>query len=415
MNWVHYILQVNIYLVVFYGFYKLLLDKETYFMLNRIYLLSAGVFSISIPFLRFEWFASQTVSQPIYMGAYQLNSYISDFNQAPSDSYAIWIGSSLVLVYITGVILFTSRLIVQVIKASSSLKTTKKGAAFSFLNRKSIDPDLPNLDIIHQHEDIHIKQWHTADVLFFEVLTILNWFNPILYFYKRSIRNLHEYLADEQAANFQGDKEEYAMLLLSSSFQVPRTSLNNHFFTQSQLKKRITMLYKEKSKKRAVLKYGLFLPLFALTLTLSSATLRTNDKVAKLTDGIPLNTSFFMSNGLLDQNGQPRQDKVYDFVSIEKQPEFKGGMKKFYEYLHSSVKYPESAVKNNIQGKVFLSFIVEKDGKLNNIHVDRKLGYGTDEEAVRVLEESPNWDPGLVKGKPVRVKYNIPISFSLSK
>lgn len=122
-----------------------------------------------------------------------------------------------------------------------------------------------------------------------------------------------------------------------------------------------------------------------------------------------------MSNGLLDQNGQPRQDKVYDFVSIEKQPEFKGGMKKFYEYLHSSVKYPESAVKNNIQGKVFLSFIVEKDGKLNNIHVDRKLGYGTDEEAVRVLEESPNWDPGLVKGKPVRVKYNIPISFSLSK
>lgn len=79
------------------------------------------------------------------------------------------------------------------------------------------------------------------------------------------------------------------------------------------------------------------------------------------------------------------------------------------------MKYPAEAVKNNVQGKVFLSFVVEMDGSLTNIKVERRLGSGTDEEAVRVLEESPKWIPGMQNGRPVRVKYNIPISFALNK
>jgi protein TonB len=107
--------------------------------------------------------------------------------------------------------------------------------------------------------------------------------------------------------------------------------------------------------------------------------------------------------------------KVYDFVSIETPPGFPGGIEKFYAYVGKSVKYPPMAAENNIQGKVFLSFVVEKNGELTDIHVDRKLGGGTDEEAVRVLKASPRWTPGIQNGKPVRVKYNIPISFTLSQ
>ena len=106
--------------------------------------------------------------------------------------------------------------------------------------------------------------------------------------------------------------------------------------------------------------------------------------------------------------------KVYDFVSIETQPGFPGGMDKFYAYLNKAIRYPPMAQENNIQGKVFLSFVVEKDGRLTDIKVERKLGGGTDEEAVRVLKGSPKWTPGIQNGKPVRVKYNIPISFTLS-
>lgn len=108
-------------------------------------------------------------------------------------------------------------------------------------------------------------------------------------------------------------------------------------------------------------------------------------------------------------------DKVYDFVSIDKQPEFPGGMKRFYEYLGQAIKYPELAKRNNVEGKVFLSFVVEKNGQLSDVKVTRGLGSGTDEEAIRVLKNSPAWNPGLDKQQPVRVKYNINVNFSLSK
>lgn len=107
-------------------------------------------------------------------------------------------------------------------------------------------------------------------------------------------------------------------------------------------------------------------------------------------------------------------NKVYDtFVALEVQPTFPGGMDKFYKYLSKSIRYPAMAQENNIQGKVFLSFIIEKNGSLTDIKVERKLGYGTDEEAVRVLAASPKWVAGVQNGKFVRVKYNIPISFAM--
>ena len=104
-----------------------------------------------------------------------------------------------------------------------------------------------------------------------------------------------------------------------------------------------------------------------------------------------------------------------DFIGLEVQPSYPGGMDKFYAYLSKAIRYPAPAQEANVQGKVFLSFIVEKNGSLTDIKVERKLGYGTDEEAVRVLKASPKWIPGIQNGRPVRVKYNIPISFALAQ
>lgn len=106
-------------------------------------------------------------------------------------------------------------------------------------------------------------------------------------------------------------------------------------------------------------------------------------------------------------------NQVYNFVSMENPPAFPGGIEKFYKFLGDNIKYPPMAAENNITGNVFVSFTVEKDGSLTDVKVDRKLGYGTDEEAVRVLKLSKRWNPGMQNGKPVRVKYNIPIKFSL--
>ncbi|MDB5020149.1 MAG: hypothetical protein JWQ28_1276, partial [Pedobacter sp.] len=103
-----------------------------------------------------------------------------------------------------------------------------------------------------------MRQMHSLDVIFFELLGVFTWFNPVIYLYKQSIKNIHEYLADEEAAQYQGDKQQYSLLLLSSAFGVDPNTLTNSFFNTSMIKKRITMLNKEKSRRTAILKYGLF-------------------------------------------------------------------------------------------------------------------------------------------------------------
>jgi protein TonB len=106
-------------------------------------------------------------------------------------------------------------------------------------------------------------------------------------------------------------------------------------------------------------------------------------------------------------------NNLYSYVSMENPPMYPGGMQKFYDWLGATIKYPAMASENNIQGTVYVSFTVEKDGMLTDIKIDRKLGYGTDEEAVRVLKMSKRWNPGMQNSKPVRVKYNIPVKFTM--
>jgi TonB family protein len=114
---------------------------------------------------------------------------------------------------------------------------------------------------------------------------------------------------------------------------------------------------------------------------------------------------------------KPSRDSIpngtFDFVSVEKQPEFPGGISAFYQYLSRNIKYPKEARRDKIQGKVFLSFIVEKDGRLTAIKITRGLSAETNAEALRVVSASPNWSPGIQFGVPVRVKYNINVNFAL--
>jgi protein TonB len=101
------------------------------------------------------------------------------------------------------------------------------------------------------------------------------------------------------------------------------------------------------------------------------------------------------------------------FTVVESMPEFKGGMKKLYEYLGNNIKYPVMAKESGIQGKVYVTFVVERDGSITDVRVLRGIGGGCDEEAVRVVQSMPNWTPGMQRGKPVRVQYNLPVRFTL--
>ena len=101
------------------------------------------------------------------------------------------------------------------------------------------------------------------------------------------------------------------------------------------------------------------------------------------------------------------------FVVVEVDPEFPGGMEALYHYLSSNIKYPTQAKQEKIQGTVFVSFVIEKDGSVSNIKVLRDIGGGCGQEAVRVVQQMPKWKPGRQRGQRVRTQYNLPIKFTL--
>jgi protein TonB len=105
--------------------------------------------------------------------------------------------------------------------------------------------------------------------------------------------------------------------------------------------------------------------------------------------------------------------ELYTLDGIENYPEFPGGHSAFIKFLSRNLKYPEMAVEKGIEGKVLISFIIEKNGRLSNIKILRGIGFGCDEEAIRVLEKSPEWKPGIQNKQKVRVAYTLPINFSL--
>ncbi len=101
------------------------------------------------------------------------------------------------------------------------------------------------------------------------------------------------------------------------------------------------------------------------------------------------------------------------YVIVEKMPQFPGGMEALYQYLSKNMMYPPRALYDSIEGRVYVQFIVNDDGTVSNVTVLKSLGHGLDKEAVRLIENLPKWIPGEQGGKPVSVKYNLPVSFSL--
>lgn len=188
MSWAHYLLQVNIYLIIFYCFYKLLLNKETYFGLNRLYLVSSGIFSLAIPFLRFELFSEKIVSNKLYISVSEINTVVSNYAVLPQTQEQYDWGRLIVIIYILGAFIYFLSFLYQLFTINQLFNKPVENGAFSFLNRKSVAANLPERATIDLHEDIHVKQLHSLDVIFFEIIGIITWFNPVIYAYKKPLK-----------------------------------------------------------------------------------------------------------------------------------------------------------------------------------------------------------------------------------
>lgn len=418
-----YLLTASLYLLLFYGCYALLLRRNTFFGLNRLYLLVSVVLSLLLPLIQLPADTANalpvgTVTLPVFTVG------------SPQDAATgrLTITQGFWLVYGLGVLIMLIRLGLNLIAVFRLIRrgTAEQKPAYTLIRLPDTHTpsfsfgqylvlnqadSLTEPDALIRHEAAHIRQGHTADILFVEMVQIAFWFNPVLWFYKRALQEVHEFLADRAAvghiiSNTDEANQDYvptppiyAQQLVAYALNVPATALTTPFVSKSTLKQRIIMLQKPQTHRRALLGYALALPLAAL---LVMCTQPDRDQPAA-------------SGSTIEFTQPARQANVEGevFTVVEQQPEFKGGMKELGHYLQSNLKYPAAAEKANIHGRVFVSFIVSKTGEVSDVKLLKGLGFGIDEEAIRVVQNMPRWKPAMQSGKLVNVRFNLPINFEL--
>ena len=372
--------------------------------------------------------------------------------------------------------------------------------SFSFL-RYAIFPNKDVSEDIVRHEMSHIAHHHSADIIFAELMIILQWFNPFIYRYKKELQSIHEYQADRDVVATGVDKKDYMMLILQQCTAADFSGMSNNF-SLILTKKRIKMITKNEKAKGLWWRLLATLPVLAVLMiantkvaaqeqqpekkqinveigqfeifddngfpmdltdtiiynedgsyvhfkTTEAPDPMTGEMRSKITatscnaDGTPNENIKFTINAIekhgdttmytvepftLDADNfrlsiqttednpvqvlEKDNDTIYNVV--EEMPEFPGGVEAMIHYVGDNVKYPEEAKDKEIQGRVFISFVIEKDGSVNEVKVMRGIGGGCDEEAVRVIKAMPKWKPGKQEGKPVRVNYMMPINFKLN-
>jgi TonB family protein len=401
MNWLNYLLQVNLYLVLFYGFYRLLLRLETFFNLNRGYLVASAALAFFIPLMQSEWvrswFVTEQVSQTISILYDPQLMYI---RANASQAHTMTMGEIMAFCYIIGIMLGIARFSGNLVFLGQMMKRKTQGEgskrAFSFFNVLFVSKELKSRSTIMKHEFVHIRQLHSADVLLFELIAIFNWFNPVVYLYKSSIKHIHEFIADEVASRNEASKAEYAMLLFQEQFGVQAIPLTNNFFNQSLLKLRIKMLHKSRSTETALMKYGLIAPLFMLMIVVSSATLaskeltKIEEKVENFSEGnleeVIVKPSKTTAEVLSDENLDLSKALIISPALVDEVR--KGNL--FEKYFNQNLRYPASAQKSLIIGKIYIGFKTNSEGKILNIKPLNVAPPILLEEVVRVLNSIEN-------------------------
>lgn len=401
---ISYLLKSGILLLTFYAVYKLVLENEKMFRFNRAYLLGSLAFSFIIP-LQIISFGSGFSNR---IGLIQLDELViqrSSENLSSislNDFLTVLIAVSygvvvlvLMLRFILNLFSFYKRIKrneVQFVKGDKVVLIEDAILPHSFwnaifINKNEFENGRISSELI-VHEKAHLDQKHTLDILFIEILQIVFWFNPLLYFYKKAIKLNHEFLADEAVNKQFGEVRNYQNLLLdfaSNRATVSLASNINYLIT----KKRLLMMTQKESPIKIVLKvFTVGVVYVLLLLVFSTKTMA--QKVSNKSD--------------------VKEKDLYMMAEIENTPEFPGGITEFYKFVGKNFKVPEAAAKDKFQGKAYMQFIIEKDGTLTDIKTVKDAGYGLGDEAIRVLKLSPKWTAAQYQGKPVRVMYSLPIT-----
>ncbi len=476
---INYLLEVNVGLLLFMFVYWAGLRDETEFTFKRAYLLFALISSLTFPLFHFNVPAStQAIASigqliPTYwLPEIVINSNGSASTAKVSSGLSIWTVTEWVylIAILFLVVLFFYR-IISIVKLFTNShtyrwrnyfvsETDEAKPTFSFFQLILIGQanqlDEKEKEEILIHESIHIKKWHSLDILLVNMVGIVCWFNPIIKIYKKELVQLHEFEADARSVENK-DVEMYCGLLAKVALQSADFPLANHFNNSLTLKRinmMKTMKHKIQNWKMAALMA--IVPIFFFVAACqdqvtsqgesaensSGATAeykKAFEEIRRLEKENPDKTYVLLVtdasgkqsiselenarliakiNTVADEQGHFfaifEKYPVDVFTIVEETATPKEGLTAFYEYVKNNLRYPAEARRKGVEGKVFVQFVINIDGSLSEFKVVKGIGSGCDEEAVRIIKESPAWNPGKQRGIPVKQRYTMPFLFRLS-
>ena len=440
-----YILKSSVCLVLFYLFFRLLLSKETFHRFNRMALLGVLFFSLLIPCIEVTTRHHFEVQQAV-LSIEQL-LLMAELEATPANVGAVqetptisWV-QIVLLVYLAGILFLVCRNIYSLICLfrlvhSGKHEKLEKGvtlvvhnqeiAPFSWMkyiviSRKDLEENGREILI---HEMAHIHHRHLVDLLVADICIFFQWFNTGAWLLKQELQNIHEYEADETVINEGVNAKEYQLLLIKKAVGTRLYSMANSF-NHSKLKKRITMMLKEKSNPWARLKYLYVLPLAAIAVTAFArpeisekmeeiSAVKVNDLAEIVQEKVLQDTvkvSKDEKKDALVATGvkSKEEEEIVIFEVVEQMPEYPGGMSALQKYL--SEKIAGSPMKGKAGGRVMVGFTVAETGKIKDVRVLQSDEASLNQEAERIVSEMPDWIPGKQRGRPVPVKYTVPIRF----
>jgi TonB family protein len=340
-------------------------------------------------------------------------------------AYTVYI--TIVLIFLSKVLIDLGNLFFMILKHKNEGSHIIRFHGFStsgfsamgyiFINTRLTPEDAG--DII-RHEQTHLKQNHFIDIIFVEIIKAIQWFNPSVYLFNRSLRAIHEYQADQECISSGVPITNYQSLLLSQIFKSKAFSLSNSFSNPSLIKKRMLMMTKERTASVANFKLIVVIPIVTVVFLAVSAyreipSSAVNNKPSHAVIEKP--NSAILDYGTLPPPPPPppppAEEKYDPFVVVEQMPLFPGGDEALLKYIGEKTVYPETAKTQFIQGKVIVRFCVSPKGKVVMATVLKSVSPELNAEALRVVNTLPDFIPGRQGGKAVPVWYMVPIAFTL--
>lgn len=393
-----------------------LLEKETFHRLNRLLILGCLVLSFAIPLVHFTGGTNPTVD--MVRQAVQLPEVLINGN---ASEQSVWSWADIMTcIYIIGVVAIFTMTVVQTVRLTRQLRqcehiTDNRGntivltdcatspfCLFHYIVM-SRDDYANNRSYILTHEQEHIRLGHSIDLVVLQAATIIQWFNPFVWLIGKNLKAIHEFEVDEAVLNKGIDATQYQKFLVIKAVGNRLQPFANNLNKES-LKRRIIMMNQKKSNRWMMLKALFVIPVATLAVSVFANGTDVSNMAKETTP---------TAAALSTTNMQTQKSDKKIFRVVEEMPKFKGGDAKLMELLMMNMKYPESAIKAKQQGRAIVGFVVRKDGTVSDVYIEKSTGYDVlDNEAMRVVKSMPAWEPGKQKGKPVNVKYFVPITFS---